>query len=53
MGTKTTPSNSEATDDQSVQFSVEGLRDGFVECVPIALGVAGYGIVFGVLARSR
>lgn len=52
MGTKTTPSNSEATDDQSVQFSVEGLRDGFVECVPIALGVAGYGIVFGVLASQ-
>jgi 4-azaleucine resistance transporter AzlC len=34
-----------------VEFSVDGARTGFVECVPVALGVAGYGIVFGVLAR--
>lgn len=38
--------------ESSLRFSVGGLRDGFTECVPIALGVAGYGIVFGVLARQ-
>ncbi|WP_442909344.1 AzlC family ABC transporter permease [Halovenus sp. HT40] len=38
--------------ESSLRFSVGGLRDGFIECVPIALGVAGYGIVFGVLARQ-
>lgn len=36
----------------SMRFSVDGLRDGFVECLPVALGVAGYGVVFGVLARQ-
>lgn len=34
-----------------VSFSLAGVRDGFRACVPIALGVAGYGVVFGVLAR--
>jgi 4-azaleucine resistance transporter AzlC len=38
--------------ESSLRFSVGGLRDGFIECVPIALGVAGYGVVFGVLARQ-
>lgn len=33
-----------------VTFSLAGARDGFLECLPIALGVAGYGVVFGVLA---
>lgn len=34
-----------------ISFSLAGVRDGFHACVPIALGVAGYGVVFGVLAR--
>ncbi|QLH83749.1 AzlC family ABC transporter permease [Halosimplex pelagicum] len=33
-----------------VVFDRAGIRDGFLTCVPIALGVAGYGIAFGVLA---
>ncbi len=32
-------------------FSAAGVREGYRKCVPIALGVAGYGVVFGVLAR--
>ena len=35
---------------ESMSFSLAGLRAGFVRCTPIALGVAGYGFVFGVLA---
>ena len=38
--------------DRAVTFSWAGFRDGYRECVPIALGVAGYGVVFGVLARQ-
>jgi len=37
--------------DDPPSFSLAGVRDGFRACVPIALGVAGYGVVFGVLAR--
>ncbi|AEH36350.1 AzlC family ABC transporter permease [Halopiger xanaduensis] len=46
------PSTSVAADadPDRVTFSREGLRAGFVTCVPIALGVGGYGIAFGVLA---
>lgn len=33
-----------------VTFNWDGIRTGFVTCVPVALGVAGYGIAFGVLA---
>ncbi|RMB13412.1 AzlC family ABC transporter permease [Haloplanus aerogenes] len=41
------------TDDApDVQFGWTGLRDGYLRCVPVALGVAGYGVVFGVLARE-
>lgn len=35
-----------------VGFSIDGLRSGFLTCIPVALGVAGYGVVFGVLARE-
>ena len=54
MGAETAdrPQQSEASGEASVRFSVGGVRDGFIECVPIALGVAGYGVVFGVLARQ-
>ncbi|MFC6974454.1 AzlC family ABC transporter permease [Halomicroarcula sp. GCM10025709] len=44
--------SSTAETDSTVQFSFAGIRAGFVECIPVALGVAGYGIVFGVLARQ-
>ncbi|WP_459807188.1 AzlC family ABC transporter permease [Halopiger thermotolerans] len=46
------PSTSAAADaaPDDVTFDREGLRAGFVTCVPIALGVGGYGIAFGVLA---
>lgn len=43
-------SSVEGTDE--VQFSVDGLRAGFLTCIPVTLGVAGYGVVFGVLARE-
>lgn len=33
-----------------VTFTLAGVRDGFLTCVPVALGVAAYGVVFGVLA---
>ncbi len=41
------------TDDgvQDVSFTAAGVRDGFVAGFPVALGVAGYGVVFGVVAR--
>jgi 4-azaleucine resistance transporter AzlC len=35
-----------------MEFSLVGIRQGYLECIPIATGVAGYGIVFGVLARQ-
>ncbi len=35
-----------------VTFSLEGLRVGFLTCIPVALGVAGYGIAFGVIANQ-
>jgi len=38
--------------EQSVTFTRRGIRDGFVKCVPVSLGVAGYGIAFGVLAQQ-
>lgn len=37
---------------REVSFSLDGLYRGFITCLPIALGVAGYGILFGVLARQ-
>ncbi|OVE83778.1 AzlC family ABC transporter permease [Natronolimnobius baerhuensis] len=35
---------------ESVTFTWDGVRTGFLTCVPVALGVGGYGIAFGVLA---
>jgi len=35
---------------QSVTFTTAGFRQGFLAGVPVALGVAGYGVVFGVVA---
>lgn len=37
--------------DSGMAFSLRGLYRGYVKCIPLALGVAGYGVVFGVLAR--
>jgi 4-azaleucine resistance transporter AzlC len=36
---------------QSVDFTAAGVREGFVAGFPVAVGVAGYGVVFGVVAR--
>jgi len=36
----------------SVSFRREGLAAGFRTCFPVAVGVGGYGIAFGVLARQ-
>ncbi len=40
-------------DDESeaVTFDREGIRAGFLTCLPVAIGVGGYGIAFGMLAR--
>ena len=35
-----------------VTFDREGIRAGFLTCVPIAAGVGGYGVAFGVLASQ-
>ncbi|WP_336034460.1 AzlC family ABC transporter permease [Halobacterium yunchengense] len=35
---------------RTVAFTAEGFREGFVTGLPVALGVAGYGVVFGVVA---
>ena len=35
-----------------LDFSFDGIRAGFVTCLPVALGVGAYGIAFGVLARE-
>ncbi|WP_226012636.1 AzlC family ABC transporter permease [Halomicrobium salinisoli] len=40
----------ERDDPDEVTFGWSGLRAGFVTCAPVALGVAGYGVAFGVLA---
>lgn len=52
-----TPVTSDAPDDSGnadgsipVTFARAGLRTGFVTCLPVALGVGVYGVVFGVLA---
>ena len=38
------------TQDRTMEFSGSGVRAGAVAGVPVALGVAGYGLVFGVVA---
>ncbi|WP_226481194.1 AzlC family ABC transporter permease [Natrinema amylolyticum] len=36
---------------ETVTFDRSGIRAGFLTCLPVALGVGGYGIAFGMLAR--
>ncbi len=38
------------TDDGTVTFTLAGVREGFITGFPVAVGVAGYGVVFGVIA---
>jgi 4-azaleucine resistance transporter AzlC len=40
------------TESEVLEFSRNGIWSGFVTCVPVALGVGAYGLVFGVLARE-
>ena len=37
-------------DGEAVTFTLAGVREGFVTGFPVAVGVAGYGVVFGVIA---
>ncbi|EMA45462.1 AzlC family ABC transporter permease [Halococcus saccharolyticus] len=39
-----------SSEGRDVTFTLAGVREGFVTGFPVAIGVAGYGIVFGVLA---
>jgi len=40
-----------AVEREPLTFDREGIRTGFLTCLPVALGVGGYGIAFGMLAR--
>jgi 4-azaleucine resistance transporter AzlC len=42
----------EATGAEELTFSAADVRAGFLNCVPVAVGVGGYGLVFGVVARE-
>lgn len=46
----------EGTDSKSdggrVTFTLAGVREGFITGFPVAVGVAGYGVVFGVIANQ-
>ncbi|AFZ72294.1 AzlC family ABC transporter permease [Natronobacterium gregoryi] len=39
-------------DEDAITFGWDGVRVGFLTCLPVALGVGGYGIAFGVLANQ-
>lgn len=41
-----------SSDSEAVTFDRRDVRAGFLTCVPVALGVAGYGVAFGVLANQ-
>ncbi|WP_211290206.1 AzlC family ABC transporter permease [Natrinema ejinorense] len=45
------PATAGAAGREAVTFEWDGIRAGFLTCLPIALGVGGYGVAFGVLAR--
>ncbi|MGM0399607.1 MAG: AzlC family ABC transporter permease [Halobacteriota archaeon] len=46
------PDDEPGPDGRTVSFDSAGLRAGFVIGLPIALGVGGYGLAFGVLAKQ-
>jgi 4-azaleucine resistance transporter AzlC len=46
-------SSSAASASGPLPFTLRGLVDGFRACVPVALGVAVYGVLFGLLARQK
>jgi 4-azaleucine resistance transporter AzlC len=50
VDTETGERGVERADAESVTFTRSGVVAGFLTCLPIAFGVAGYGIAFGVLA---
>jgi 4-azaleucine resistance transporter AzlC len=50
VDTETGERGVERADAESVRFTRSGVVAGFLTCLPIAFGVAGYGIAFGVLA---
>lgn len=45
-------SQQQDADARSLSFTWRGVRRGFLTSLPVALGVAGYGVVFGVLASE-
>lgn len=45
------PSDESGVRSEEVSFSRAGVRDGFRTALPVAVGLGGYGVVFGVLAR--
>ena len=45
------PGAGSQSDDPAVTFDRRGIRAGFVVSLPVALGVGGYGIAFGILAE--
>lgn len=48
----TTTADSRRDENEPVTFTLAGFREGFVAGTPVALGVAGYGVVFGVVAAG-
>ncbi|QSW97887.1 AzlC family ABC transporter permease [Haloterrigena alkaliphila] len=46
------PERDDAPDADAVRFDREGVRAGFLTGIPVAIGVGGYGIAFGVLASQ-
>lgn len=45
--------NTQAPFPSKLPFTLGGLLDGFRTCLPVALGVAVYGVLFGLLARQK
>ncbi|GAB7012235.1 AzlC family ABC transporter permease [Halolamina salina] len=43
---------SETEKREGVTFTLDGAWEGFRRCLPVAAGVGGYGLVFGVVARQ-